>query len=177
MVNTTGSHFWHQHAGLNSSAILQVDLSTLSTAIGANQDAGWVTIIGWQAGQASVSFLAASLIQGLAILNYPNYHAERWHCTLIFYAVIAYVVFINTYLARWLPKIEGMILILHIVGFFAILIPLVYLAPHGTASDVFATFLNHGEWKTGGLAFFVGLITSVFSFLGNTWSKRSLSFC
>ncbi|KAE9377008.1 amino acid transporter [Stipitochalara longipes BDJ] len=127
---------------------------------------GWVTIIGWQAGQASVAFLAASIIQGLTILNYPDYNATRWQGTLIFYAVIAVVVFINTYLARWLPKIEGMILILHIVGFFVILIPLVYLAPHGSASDVFATFLNTGAWQTDGLSFFVGLITSVFSFLG-----------
>lgn len=128
-----------------------------------------MTIIGWQAGQASVAFLAASMIQGLAILNYPAYNATRWQGTLIFYAVIAFVVFINTYLARWLPKIEGLILILHILGFFAILIPLVYLAPHGSANDVFATFLNTGDWNTNGLSFFVGLITSVFSFLGKPW--------
>jgi choline transport protein len=131
-----------------------------------DSDLGWVTILGWQAGQASVAFLAASMIQGVAILNYPNYESTRWQGTLIFYAVIAFIVFINTYLARWLPKIEGMILILHILGFFAILTPLVYLAPHGSAKDVFATFLNTGGWKTNGLSFFVGLITSVFSFLG-----------
>jgi choline transport protein len=131
-----------------------------------DKDAGWVTIIGWQAGQASVAFLAAEMIQALAILNYPNYSPTRWQGTLIFYGVIAFIVFINTYLARWLPKIEGMILILHIVGFFAILIPLVYLAPHGSARDVFATFINGGGWNTNGLSFFVGLITSVFSFLG-----------
>jgi choline transport protein len=106
------------------------------------------------------------MIQALAILNYPNYNPTRWQGTLIFYGVIAFIVFINTYLARWLPKIEGMILTLHIVGFFAILIPLVYLAPHGSAQDVFATFINGGGWNTNGLSFFVGLITSVFSFLG-----------
>jgi hypothetical protein len=65
-----------------------------------------------------------------------------------------------------------MILCLHILGFFAILIPLVYLAPHGTAKDVFATFINGGGWSTNGVSFFVGLITSVFSFLGMRPSKR-----
>jgi choline transport protein len=143
----------------------------------ADNYAGWVTIIGWQAGQASVSFLAASIIQGLAIFNCPGYHATRWQGTLIFYAVIAFVVFVNTYLARWLPKIEGMILILHIVGFFAILIPLVYLAPHGSARDVFATFLNTGGWESNGLSFFVGLLTSVFSFLGKYWNRSHLTAC
>ena len=127
---------------------------------------GWVTVIGWQAGQASVAFLAASIIQALAILNYPNYNATRWQGTLIFYVVIGFIVFINTYLARWLPKIEGLILCLHIGGFFAILIPLVYLAPHDSTHSVFATFVNGGSWNTSGLSFFIGLITSVFSFLG-----------
>jgi choline transport protein len=131
--------------------------------------------MGWQAGQASVAFLAASMIQGLAILNYPNYAPTRWQGTLIFYAVIAFIVFINTYLARWLPKIEGMILILHIVGFFAILIPLVDLAPHGSARDIFATFMNTGGWNTSGLSFFVGLITSVFSFLGTHHNQPHLT--
>jgi len=142
-----------------------------------NKEVGWVTIIGWQAGQASVAFLAASIIQGLTILNYPNYNATRWQGTLIFYAVIAVIVFINTYLARWLPKIEGMILILHIAGFFVVLIPLVYLAPHGSASDVFATFLNTGGWETNGMSFFVGLVTSVFSFLGRRWKSFHLTAC
>ncbi|KAF8867268.1 amino acid transporter-like protein [Acephala macrosclerotiorum] len=127
---------------------------------------GWLTVIGWQAGQASVAFIAASMIQALAIQNHPDYAPTRWQGTLIFYAVIVFIVFINTFLARWLPKIEGLILCLHILGFFGILIPLVYLAPHGSAKDVFATFINGGGWATDGTSFFVGLITSVFSFLG-----------
>jgi choline transport protein len=132
----------------------------------ADSSAGWLTVIGWQAGQASVAFIAASMIQGIVIQNFPNYVPTRWQGTLIFYAVITFIVFINTFLARWLPRIEGMILCLHILGFFGILIPLVYLAPHGNASDVFATFINGGGWATDGTSFLVGLITSVFSFLG-----------
>ncbi|KAL8952509.1 MAG: hypothetical protein Q9222_001577 [Ikaeria aurantiellina] len=92
---------------------------------------------------------------------------QRWHGTLLFYAIILLGLFINTYLARFLPKIEGMVLIVHVVGFVCILIPLVYLAPHGTATDVFATFTNGGGWDTNGLSFFVGLSTSMFSFIGD----------
>lgn len=76
------------------------------------------------------------------------------------------MVFINTCLAKWLPKIEGMFLCVHILGFFAILIPLVYLGPHGSAKDVFATFINGGGWSSDGLSFFVGLIASVYTFTG-----------
>ena len=65
-----------------------------------------------------------------------------------------------------LPKIEGLILIIHVLGFFAILIPLVYMAPRSTAEEVFTTFLNQGLWPTEGLSFFVGIIGMVSAFLG-----------
>ena len=74
--------------------------------------------------------------------------------------------FFNTLLVKLLPKVEGLILIIHIGGFFAVLIPLVYTAPHGSASDVFRQFENGGGWSTQGLSFFVGIVTGVYSFLG-----------
>ncbi|KAI9756785.1 MAG: DNA replication protein psf2 [Chaenotheca gracillima] len=127
---------------------------------------GWVNVIGWQAVTASVAFLGGTILQGLLVLNYPNYVFERYHGTLLFYAVIALTLFVNTYLAKLLPKIEGIILIIHICGFFGILIPLIYLSDHQSASAVFGTFTNGGGWQTMGLSFFVGISTSVFSFLG-----------
>lgn len=106
------------------------------------------------------------MIQGLLVLNYEDYVFERWHGTLLFYAIFALSLFINTYLARLLPQFETSVLLIHILGFFAILIPLVYLAPHGSASDVFLTFTNGGGWSTDGLSFLIGLSTSQFAFLG-----------
>lgn len=128
---------------------------------------GWLTVIAWEAGQASVAFLCATIIQGLIILNQPTYTPTRWQGTLLYYVVLAWMVFINTWLARWLPKVEGIFLCFHILGFFAILIPLVYLGPHGSAKDVFTTFLNEGDWSSDGLSFFVGIIASVYTFTGN----------
>lgn len=127
---------------------------------------GWITVIGWQAVTASAVYLCGSMIQGLVVLNHPSYQPERWQATLIFYAVVAVSLFINTYLARLLPQIEAVVFVIHVVGFFAILIPLVYLAPKSSVSDVFDTFINSGNWKTQGLAFFVGSIQSMFAFVG-----------
>lgn len=59
-----------------------------------------------------------------------------------------------------------MIMILHVIGYFAVLIPLVYLAPQGKASDIFTIFLNDGGWPTQGLSFLVGLLGPVFAFGG-----------
>ncbi|KAL9116293.1 MAG: hypothetical protein Q9187_007182, partial [Circinaria calcarea] len=126
---------------------------------------GWMTVIGYQANIASVAFLSGTMIQGLLILNYPDYDSQRWHGTLLFYAVLILSLVINTYLARLLPKIEAVVLVVHVIGFFCILIPLVYLAPRGSVKDVFATFANDGGWSSNGLAFFVGLSTSMYSFV------------
>ena len=72
----------------------------------------------------------------------------------------------NTLLVRFLPKIEGLVLIIHVGGFFGVMIPLVVTAPHGSAKDVFAQFVNGGDWPTQGLAFFVGIVSGVYAFLG-----------
>ncbi|KAL9102558.1 MAG: hypothetical protein Q9163_002308 [Psora crenata] len=133
---------------------------------------GWVTVISWQAALASSAFLGGTMIQGLLVLNYEGYQFERWHGTLLFYAIIGFSLFINTYLARLLPKIEAMVLVIHVVGFVCILIPLVYLAPHSSAKEVFTTFSNGGDWSTDGLSFFVGLSTSMFAFIGSSFALR-----
>jgi choline transport protein len=124
-------------------------------------------VTAWQFGQASGAFLVATIIQGLIIFNQPTYAPTRWQGTLIYYAVLAFMVLINTFFARWFSKVEGAFLCVHIIGFFAVLIPLVCLGPHGSAKDVFATFINAGDWSTNGLSFFVGIIASVYTFTGN----------
>lgn len=106
------------------------------------------------------------MIQGLLVLNYEDYDFQRWHGTLLFYAILGLSLLINTYLARLLPKIEAMVLVVHTIGFFCILIPLVYLGPRGSVRDVFATFVNKGGWRSNGLSFFVGVSTSMYSFIG-----------
>ena len=131
-----------------------------------SHSAGWQSIVAWQACLASAAYLGGTIIQGLLVLNYPNYVFERYQGTLLLYAVMALAVFFNTYLAKHLPKVEGAILIIHVVGFFAILITMTYLAPHGSPKDVFATFLKDGGYESMGLSFFVGIITTVFAFLG-----------
>ncbi|KAI9840833.1 MAG: hypothetical protein M1838_003892, partial [Thelocarpon superellum] len=127
---------------------------------------GWVTMLGWQTAVASLAYLGGTIIQGLIVLNYPDYNFQRWHGTLLFYAIIAVNVIGNTLLAKYLPVLEGIFLFLHVAGFLGVLIPLVRLAPHVPASDVFAQFLNQGGWSSDGLSFFVGIVTSVFAFIG-----------
>ena len=96
----------------------------------------------------------------------PSHVPKGWQNTLLAWAVLAFAVFINTVASSSLAKFEGLILILHIVGFLAILIPLTYLAPHASPQDVFRTFINAGGWDTQAYSFFVGLVGVVYAFVG-----------
>ena len=40
---------------------------------------GWITLCGWQAAMASVSFLIATMIQGLAVYNNPTVRTPSKH--------------------------------------------------------------------------------------------------
>lgn len=131
---------------------------------------------------ASVAFLSATMIQGLVILNYPDsYTPQQWHGTLIYWGVLLLVVFINIFGIRIFPYIETLALILHIIFFFCILVPLVHLAPRSSPEFVFRTFANNGGWQSDGVSWFIGLLTSTYSFSGidgvshmGTWNPPPL---
>ncbi|KAK4894870.1 hypothetical protein LTR27_006992 [Elasticomyces elasticus] len=127
---------------------------------------GWISVLGWQTGLASITFIAGTLIQGLIVLNNPEYIFQRWHGTLLVIAIVAFAVVFNTVLAKRLPMIESLILILHLLGFFGVLIPLWVLSPRNSTKMVFTQFENLGGWPTQGLSFMVGLLTSVYGLLG-----------
>ncbi|KAK5164589.1 uncharacterized protein LTR77_009795 [Saxophila tyrrhenica] len=128
---------------------------------------GWISVFGWQIGLASLAFIVGTVIQGLIVLNNPtSYTFERWHGTLLVWAIVAFCIIFNSFLAHKLPMVEGAVLILHIVGFFAVLVPLWTLAPRLPASEVFGTITNLGGWSSNGLSFMVGLLTPVYTLLG-----------
>ncbi|OAL31186.1 hypothetical protein AYO22_01219 [Fonsecaea multimorphosa] len=127
---------------------------------------GWLCVLGWQTGAANTAFLAGTQIQGLVILNYPDYTPERYHGTLLTFAVASFSVFFNTFLVKKLPLVEGIVLIVHVFGFFGVLITLWVLGPIGNASDVFTTFNNYGDWSSDGLSAIVGILAVMIPLLG-----------
>ncbi|KAK5023718.1 hypothetical protein LTS07_009226 [Exophiala sideris] len=127
---------------------------------------GWLCVLGWQTGAANTAFLAGTQIQGLAILNYPDYVPHRWHGTLLTFAVATFSVFFNTFLVKRLPLVEGIVLIVHVFGFFGVLITLWVLGPRASAHDVFTQFNNYGGWSSNGLSAIVGILAVMIPLLG-----------
>ncbi|KAJ9618854.1 hypothetical protein H2203_008670 [Taxawa tesnikishii (nom. ined.)] len=109
---------------------------------------GWLCVLGWQVGNSAIAYLAGTMIQGLAVLNNPDYVPQKWHATLLIWAVLTFV------------------LVLHICGFFAILIPLWVLGDRGNVHEVFTTFTDGAGWGNIGVACLVGTLSPTFSFIG-----------
>ena len=65
------------------------------------------------------------MIVALAQLNHPSYSPTLWQGTLVYWGVMTVAILLNVYTSKILPKLESFMLVLHIAGFFAILIPLV----------------------------------------------------
>jgi choline transport protein len=125
------------------------------------------SVIAWQAILASGGYLTATIIQGLVINSQPSYAPERWHGTLLVFAIVAVCIIVNTFFSKLLPKVETVILILHLTLFIVVIVVVTVMSPTKSSSaDVWALFLNAGGYESKGLSFFVGLITPVFAFSG-----------
>lgn len=121
--------------------------------------------MGWQTLITSIAFQAGTEIQGLFVLNVEGYSYERWHGTLLVIAIISFAFVFNTLLATRLHLVEGTILVVHVFGFFCVLVPLWVLSPRTDSKQVWTTFHDPG-WNSTGLSTLIGLITCVLPLLG-----------
>lgn len=135
---------------------------------------GWLTSLSWKAVLATGGILVGTMIQGLIILDNPNDKEKSWHGTLLAWTVITVAIFVNTVVAGLLPFLEGFILVLHIIGFIAVMVSLLYLSPKGGANNVFFRTLNEGDWPTQGVLLCIGFISNVATFVGTR--KADLHF-
>lgn len=127
---------------------------------------GWLGVLGWQALQASIGFQAGTIMQGLLVLNYPDtYVFERWHGTLLVIAVLIFGALFNIFLATRLHLVEGSILIVHVYGFFCVLVPLWILSPRSTSEFAWTAFKDPG-WGNAGLSALIGMQACVVPLLG-----------
>ena len=114
----------------------------------------------------SISFATAQQFQGLIALNVPSYVIKGWHATLLTIGVVIFAMTWNTILVRKLPLLEGIVMTLHIFGFFAFVVVLWVLGPRSDPKDVFTDFQDNGNWGSIGLSCLVGLTGPVITLIG-----------
>ncbi|ORY15110.1 amino acid permease-domain-containing protein [Clohesyomyces aquaticus] len=124
---------------------------------------GWMSTLSWQAGTASGPFLVGTLIQSCAVVMYPNYAPTNWQGTLMVIAVTFLVWVLNIWGARAMPFVQNVMLMVHILGFLAIIIVLWVLSPRASAKTTFTHFTNEGGWNSMGLSLMVGQISAIYA--------------
>ena len=110
--------------------------------------------------------MVSGIIQGVIALNNESYIPARWHGTMITIAIIFNAILFNTFLAVKLPLIEGILLVLHVCGVFAIVIPLWVMAPRAPAHTALLDNQNLGGWDSMGLAALIGMVTPLNVLIG-----------
>lgn len=122
---------------------------------------GWLSSMSYQAGNASGFFLAGTIIQSLAMINYPDYDAPNWQSTMCVLAVVIISGIFNIWLSNFFPLLNNISMVLHVTGFVAVVVVLWVLAPHAPAYDVLLKFTNEGGWSSVGLSLMIGQISAI----------------
>jgi choline transport protein len=136
---------------------------------------GWITWFAWISLLAGVANTTANMIQGLAIVNYPDYVPERWHLTLIIFAMLIFEALMNMYAFWLIPWVELLAGMLHILLFVVFVVVLAALAPRHTADYVFLNTQSASGWTNSFVSWNIGLITPTWGFVGECITKSVLS--
>ncbi|KAK4506653.1 hypothetical protein PRZ48_000385 [Zasmidium cellare] len=100
---------------------------------------GWLTAMGWQVWVTGLCFVMA---------------------------IVTFALAINALLGMRLPAIQRVFIVLHVVGFLAIVITLWVVAPHGGARDTLLRFASTSGWENVGLASMIGVVNPIGSLCG-----------
>ncbi|OQN98982.1 hypothetical protein B0A48_14842 [Cryoendolithus antarcticus] len=92
---------------------------------------------------------------------FPN-----WHGSLLVIANILITVTGNIFLTRYIPRVQTAFFVLHILTFFAVMIPICINAPKASAREVFADFQNLGSWPNMGVALMAGQLSAIYMMCG-----------
>ncbi|CAG7922404.1 unnamed protein product [Penicillium olsonii] len=129
---------------------------------------GWITWFAWISTLAGVANTTATMIQGLASVNYPGYEPKQWHLTLIIIGVLVVEALMKMYTFWLIPWIEMLAGILHICLLVVFLVVFTCLAPRHTPEFVFLRTQSSSGW-TPFPAWNIGLLTPVWGFVGEDY--------
>ncbi|KAF2867084.1 amino acid/polyamine transporter I [Massariosphaeria phaeospora] len=128
---------------------------------------GWITVFAWICSCTSNPALVSNVISGLVIFNYPDYVPQRWHITLIMWAITLFPFFANFWFRKVLNPLEAVGAICHVVFFIVSIITLIVLAERSTAEYVFTTLTHDvSGWTNPAASWGIGLLTVVYPLTG-----------
>ena len=126
-----------------------------------------MTIFAWVTGGAAGPALIANVIIGLAIFNYDDYVPQRWHTTLIMWALILVPVIFNLWFRKLLNAFELIGGLCHFLFFIIAIVTLSVLAERSTPQFVFRDFTQGlSGWENPGATWGLGLLAVTYAVNG-----------
>jgi len=83
----------------------------------------WTSTIAWQAGNAQGIFIVGSLIQTIILVNDENYGFPSWQGALLAIAAMCIAYSGVVFGSKALPYWQNAVFALHIMGYFAYVVP------------------------------------------------------
>jgi hypothetical protein len=126
-----------------------------------------LTIFAWVVGGAAGPALIANVIIGLAIFNYDDYVPQRWHTTLLMWALILVPVIFNLWFRKLLNAFELIGGLCHFLFMIIAIVTLSVLAERSTPQFVFQNFTQGlSGWENPGVTWGLGLLTVTYAVNG-----------
>ncbi|KAK5694409.1 hypothetical protein LTR17_024831 [Elasticomyces elasticus] len=122
---------------------------------------GWSSTLAWQSGNAIGIFIVGSLIQTIISINDESYGFAAWQCTLLAFGAMLIAYCGSVYGSKALPYWQNAVFAVHIMAYFAYIIPIWVSAPTATHQQVWTEFSNEGGWSSMGLTVLIGQLTGI----------------
>lgn len=72
----------------------------------------------------------------------------------------------NILLSKYIPRVQTLFFVLHVLAFFAVIVPILVNAPKASAEKVFLEFSNYGGWSSTGFATLAGQLSAIYMMCG-----------
>ena len=130
---------------------------------------GWISILGWWLGAASVANFVSSMILEIVLVWYPQFDVQHWHQWLIYVAITWVAVAINVFASRWIPLLNRLLFVLSVLTLSSTMLTLFIVSRnhHASGSWIFGDTTNRTGWSSDGFAFVLAISNQVYSFLGS----------
>ncbi|KAK2810929.1 hypothetical protein FQN50_002520 [Emmonsiellopsis sp. PD_5] len=106
------------------------------------------------------------MLQGVVVANYPSYEPQRWHLTMITFAMLIVQGLMHMYAFWLIPWVELVTGVLHIVLFVVFVTILVAMGPRHSANFVFFSEQSSSGWNNSYISWNLGLLTPTWGFVG-----------
>src|SRR6266480_4845910 len=126
----------------------------------------WTSTMAWQAGNALGVFLVGTLVQSIISIHDPSYAFPPWQATLLVIGAVGIAYIGNVFGSKILPYWQNTVFAIHVMAYFAFIIPIWVNAPRASSRQVWTEFSNSGGWPNLGLSVMIGQLSGIYTQVG-----------